>query len=220
MKPDDCVRIDPETACSSLRLAVGARDLRGRAHELYHRSARESTLVLAPHQDDDLLAGADSSARRRLAGRDVHVVYVTDGLSVAPRAPIPARSRFALRPGGPARRGPRSGVLASILREFNFLGAVPRHAQPTRARRGRGARGPNAALLHAVRRRKSSLRAATTAQRARRSVSNFAARLCGQRHRARVREFRHLAVVESPGSCGENCAAPARGACDFRGYDS
>ncbi len=49
---------------------------------------RGVTLVLSPHQDDDVLGCGGLVALRRLRGLEVHVVYITDGSASHPGHPV------------------------------------------------------------------------------------------------------------------------------------
>src|SRR5471032_3343833 len=79
------------------------------------------TLVLAPHQDDDVLGCGGLIALRRLAGRDVHVAYLTDGSASHPGHPTLTPSLLAAQRAMEARTALR--VLGVESRAIHFLGA-------------------------------------------------------------------------------------------------
>lgn len=79
------------------------------------------TLVIAPHQDDDVLGCGGFIALRRLAAREVHVVYVTDGSASHPGHPTLTPAALATQRATEARAALR--VLGVESTAIHFLGA-------------------------------------------------------------------------------------------------
>ena len=81
-----------------------------------------TTLVLAPHQDDDVLGCGGYITLRRLGGRDVHVAYLTDGSASHPGHPSLTPAQLALQRVDEARLALQSlGVESTAI---HFLQAV------------------------------------------------------------------------------------------------
>ena len=79
------------------------------------------TLVIAPHQDDDVFGCGGLIALRRLAGREVHVVYLTDGSASHPGHPTLTMEMLATQRAAEARAALRMlGVESTAI---HFLGA-------------------------------------------------------------------------------------------------
>jgi LmbE family N-acetylglucosaminyl deacetylase len=119
---------------NSLRRAAHAAAhlvLRARAESL-NPLTPGTTLVIAPHQDDDVLGCGGLITLRRLAGRDVQVIYVTDGSASHPDHPAVTPPALAVRRATEARAALR--VLGVESPAIHFLGAVDGrlgHLSPT-----------------------------------------------------------------------------------------
>jgi len=79
------------------------------------------TLVLAPHQDDEVLGCGGLIAARRRAGHPVHVAYVTDGSASHPGHPELTPERLVEQRAAEARAALR--MLGVESPAIHFLGA-------------------------------------------------------------------------------------------------
>lgn len=100
--------------------ALARKAFRVRAHA-YVPKGEPVTLVIAPHQDDDVLGCGGLIARKRLEGYPVHVVYLTDGSASHKNHPTLSREAISELRQTEARRGLHSlGVETPAI---HFLGA-------------------------------------------------------------------------------------------------
>ena len=87
----------------------------------YATTGETVTLVIAPHQDDEVLGCGGLIARKRLEGFPVHVVFITDGGASHPDHPALTKTAVAARRETEARAALRKlGVETPAI---HFLGA-------------------------------------------------------------------------------------------------
>ncbi len=101
------------------RLASGLarRLLHLRSHP-YHSQGEPVTLVIAPHQDDEVLGCGGLIARKRLAGYPVHVVFITDGRASHPNHPTLTPADIAVWRANEAREALRKLSVESSAIHF------------------------------------------------------------------------------------------------------